>query len=63
MEKIHYIVTEPDEKTWETTDADIARLAFKKGSLVAEYKEYSTYSEYTVVRVIVTTQLTTAEPL
>jgi len=62
MEKIHYVVAEPDDRIWETTDADIARLAFKKGSIVAEYKEYITYSEYTVVRVIVTTQLTTSDP-
>ena len=63
MEKIHYIVTEQDDRTWETTDADIARLAFEKGSSVVEYKEYLTYSEHTVVRLTVSTELTSTEIL
>ncbi len=63
MERIHYVVTGPDDKDWETTDPDIARLAFEKGNRVVEYKEYSTYSEHTVVRVLVSTQLTSTELL
>jgi hypothetical protein len=63
MEKIHYVVTETDDRTWETLDADIARLAFEKGSLVVEMKEYTTYSEYTMVRLVVSTQLTSNYPI
>ncbi len=59
MEKIEYEITPPDGKTWMTDDADIARTAIAKGFQVVEHREYATYSEYTVVRVQVTTQLTT----
>lgn len=61
MEKIQYEITPPDGDQWKTNDLDIAKAAFGKGCLVVENREYTTYSEYTVVRVIVTTQLTTIE--
>ncbi len=63
MEKIHYAVTPRDGEPWETTDFDVARTAFQKGCLVVEYKEYLTYSEFSSVRLIVSTQLTSTEKL
>lgn len=61
MERIHYAVTPPDGEQWETTDFDIARTAFEKGCQVVEFKEYLTYTEFSSVRLVISTQLTSIE--
>ncbi len=61
MERVHYVVTPPEGKAWETTDFDIAKTSFEKGCLVVEFKEYLTYSEFSSVRLTISTQLTSSE--
>lgn len=55
MEKTYYAVSPSDGEQWETKDFDIARTAFEKGCQVVEFKEYTTYSEFSAVRLIVST--------
>jgi hypothetical protein len=61
MEQIHYTVSPPEGEPWETTDFDIAKTAFQKGCLVVQFKEYLSYSEFSTVRLVVSTQMTSTE--
>lgn len=58
MERVKYEINTSDDRTWETSNRDEARAAFRKGFQVIEHREIVSIIENTVVRVIISVQLT-----